>query len=129
MAVRRSARKAAQVNRLGDLMFGRSSKLELSLWVMRHERRHFYLSQAARGTGRSVPTVASALEDMVGLGMLRKFHRPKGAGPRWYRRTYSPLWRIVKEAAAVLPSVPDAAELDSLIDWQPLERVPRESHG
>lgn len=88
---------------LGHTIFGRRIRLRVLLWVLDQEFEAFNQTQAAQGIQySSVSAVASELERLVHLDMLRKFARPTGVGAQNYRRQAHPFWRIAEAAREAL---------------------------
>lgn len=85
---------------VGGLLFGRSCRLALALWIVRRDKPSFYQSEPPR---EIIQQSAVALEAsrLVRLGMLEEL-RPDDSRRVYYERTDSPLWNIIQAAADVI---------------------------
>lgn len=90
------------VDHLGKLLFGRPVRLRVLLWVFDRGDAVFYQSEAAQGVDYSPTSVASELDRLEALGMLRKFGRPVGNERQNYVRVDHPYWSIVAAAQSSL---------------------------
>jgi hypothetical protein len=88
---------------LGHRLFGRSCRLTLALWILKHESDRFFQSQPPKSI-ISQSAVGSELNRLVELGMLTIV--PNDGGRRvYYQRTQSPLWTIIEAARNAVPKV------------------------
>jgi hypothetical protein len=88
------------VEEVGGLLFGRSCRLGLALWIAERDKPRFFQSEPPREL--IVPSAASKeLCKLVRLGMLEE-ERPDGDRRVWYSRTDSRLWKIIEAAAEAL---------------------------
>jgi hypothetical protein len=90
------------VNEVGKQLFGRSCRLALALWIVRHGKPRFYQSEPPREVILQ-GDAARELGRLVRLGMLEE-ERPDGDRRVYYERTDSPLWKIIQAAADVIES-------------------------
>jgi hypothetical protein len=88
------------VDEVGRLLFGRPCRLALALWIVRHDKPHFYQSEPPREVIRQ-GDLADELGKLVRLGMLEEERRPD-ARRVYCNRIGSPLWKIIEAAAEVL---------------------------
>jgi hypothetical protein len=87
------------------VLFGRALRPTLAVWVLRRQNPRFYLSEAqAAVPPQARSAVASELESLESIGMLKEERGRGGDRRRWFRRTTSPLWRIIETADEVLSS-------------------------
>jgi hypothetical protein len=88
------------VHQVGKLLFGRPCRLELALWITRHDKPRFFQSEPPKEV--ILPgNAAEELSKLVRLGMLEE-ERPDGDRRVWYSRTDSKLWKIIEAAAEAL---------------------------
>ena len=85
---------------VGRQLFGRSCRLALALWIVRHHKPRFYQSEPPREVAPQ-SALAKELGRLVRLGMLEEEH-PDDSRRIYYERTESPLWRIIQAAADVI---------------------------
>ena len=97
------------LDRLGELMFGRKLRLKVLLWAWERDGE-FHQTDAAKGVDySSTGEVGKELERLVDLGMLRKFGRPSGVGAQFYGRIEEhPGWGIARAAWAAVSPDPGA---------------------
>lgn len=89
-----------QVDRVGELLFGRKGRLRLAIWILRRDKPTFFQSEPSREV--DVPSaVRQELTKLVTLGMLAE-DRPEGDRRIYYTRTDSSLWKIIEAAAEVI---------------------------
>jgi hypothetical protein len=89
-----------QVDRVGELLFGRKGRLRLALWIVRRDKPTFFQSEPPREV--DVPsTVRQELGRLVDLGMLAE-DRPDGDRRIYYTRTDSSLWKIIEAASEAI---------------------------
>ena len=85
---------------VGRQLFGRSCRLTLALWIVRHDKPRFYQSEPPREVAPQ-SALAGELARLVRLGMLEEDH-PDDSRRIYYERTDSPLWKIMQAAARVI---------------------------
>jgi hypothetical protein len=89
-----------QVDRVGELLFGRKGRLRLALWIVRRDKPTFFQSEPPREV--DVPSaVRQELGRLVDLGMLAE-DRPDGDRRIYYTRTDSSLWKIIEAASEAI---------------------------
>jgi hypothetical protein len=87
------------------LLFGRSCRLPLLLWLLDHPKGRIYQSEPPAHLGVRT-AIREELARFTRAGLLDE-ERPD-ADPRvYYVRTDSPLWNIVRAAGAVVDDMPD----------------------
>jgi hypothetical protein len=82
---------------VGKLLFGRSCRLMLALWIVRQDKPRFYQSEPPREVILQ-GEAAKELGRLVRLGMLEE-ERPDESRRVYYERTDSPLWKIIQAAS------------------------------
>lgn len=98
-------------NTVGDLLFGRSLRLEVARWIVQRDEPRFYQSElTAELPERFRSSVPDELGRLAEAGMLHEEVREDGQRRRYYRRTDSPLWRVVTEAILAIQSI-DATDV------------------
>lgn len=89
-----------EVTRLSDVLFGRSCRVPLAIWIMDHPKGRFFQSEAPREV--IGPTAArQELARFVEIGLV-EVERPDGDKRVFYVRTNSPLWQIIETTRALL---------------------------
>jgi hypothetical protein len=90
------------VKEVGSVLFGRSCRLALALWIAERDKPRFFQSEPPRDL--IAPSEAfQELGKLVRLGMLEKESHP-GERRVYYVRTDSALWKIITAAAEALNS-------------------------
>lgn len=84
---------------IGHELFGRRCRLRLALWIHVLDEPRFFQSQPPREVINQ-SDAGKELARLVRLGMLIE-ERPDRERRVYYRRTDSPLWRIIEAAQAV----------------------------
>jgi hypothetical protein len=81
-------------------LFGRPCRLPLMLWILNHPKDRIYQSEPPGSIGATT-AIRQELDRLVRAGLLDE-ERPDGESRVYYVRTTSPLWDIVRSAAAAL---------------------------
>jgi hypothetical protein len=97
---------------IGDRLFGRALRLRVAAWVLAHEDLHFYQGEAVAGVGYSPSGVIQELDRLVELGMILRRDPTPGSRRRYYTRTDSPLWTVIRDALDAIEG-DDASAADS----------------
>jgi hypothetical protein len=92
------------------MLFGRSLRLRVALWVFRRTDPTFYQTEAAEGVGYTASAVVVELGRLLQLDMLKKHSAKPGDRRKYYERVESPLWRIIQVADEVLGQPPSSRE-------------------
>lgn len=88
------------LDEVGGVLFGRTCRLALAIWIVRSDKPTFFQSEPPREVG--VPSaVREELSKLVTLGMLHE-ERPDADRRVYYTRTDSTLWKIIEAAAEVI---------------------------
>jgi hypothetical protein len=85
------------VDELGQLLFGRRSRLRLALWIWYRDKPRFFQSEPPKEV---IPqsSAGEELARLVRLEMLAE-ERPEDGRRVYYVRIDSPLWKIIEAAA------------------------------
>jgi DNA-binding transcriptional ArsR family regulator len=90
--------------RVSDDMFGRPCRLPIMLWLLEYPKDTIYQSEPPESLGGRT-AIRQELERLTRAGLLRE-ERPDGDQRVYYARTDSPLWEIVRAAAAAIDALP-----------------------
>lgn len=71
-------------------------------WILGHEHPLFFQAQIAQALRYSAGAVAEELSRLVALGMLEKEPKTGSERRQYYRRTDSPLWKVIRAAVDAL---------------------------
>lgn len=95
------------VTTVGRLLFGRSLRLRVALWILRESGGSFFLSQAAAGIGYSASGISSELDRLIELQMIR---RDADAGSRrvYFTVVPHPLWEVFAAANRLVDASSDS---------------------
>jgi len=89
--------------RLSELLFGRTLRLDVALWIVNcNSGRFFQLEIAEHLASRFRSSVASELDRFVQAGLLEVEAPTPGERRKFYVRTSSSLWEIFETADKVL---------------------------
>ena len=93
------------VKKVGKLLFGRSLRLQLALWIVHRDELTFYQSEPAAAVGVSTSNVIEELDRLARLGMIQAVAKLAGERRQYYLRTDSPLWQVIESAGRVAANV------------------------
>jgi hypothetical protein len=88
------------VREVSNELFGRTCRLTLAIWIVRHTKGRFYQSEPPREV-ITQSSVADEVGRLMRLGMLDE-ERPDEGRRVYYYRTSSPLWKIIEAAVDVV---------------------------
>jgi hypothetical protein len=86
--------------RVSDLLFGRSCRLLLLLWLLNHPKGRIFQSEPPTSLGART-AIRQELNRLTRAGMLDE-ERPDGEARVYYVRTNSALWEIIRTAQLVV---------------------------
>lgn len=98
---------------VGHVLFGRSLRLTVLLWVLEQDGTPFYQSEAADGVDDAASAVRDELERFVEVGMLTKHERTAGERRQYYSSTDSPLWAAVEATRQALLALEGSSKEES----------------
>lgn len=95
---------------VGAELFGRSARLQLTLWILGRERR-FWQQQAADDLGIKAQYLKTELTHLLRLGMIETVALDEPGERRiFYTRVEHPLWGIIEAASTALDELSDSDE-------------------